>query len=236
MKNTDIPLKADEPNHAAAIDRRGVIVGLGLAAGAALSHFATPRAIASPIAEPQFQRMIPDRVGGWSSRKSAELVLPAVDEDQEKLYENLETRIYEGDGLPSMMVLIAYSSVQRNDVQVHRPEICYPAAGFPILWTKPATIDVGSRNVYGRELVADRGGLSERIIYWVRVGKEFPIGWADQRLTMAISNAKGITPDGLLFRVSTIEQSPYFSPQVLALFIKAFVATSSHLFKDTVLF
>ena len=236
MKNTETLPKADEPNQAAAIDRRGVIVGFGLAAGAALSQFATPRAIASPIAEQQFQRMIPDTVGGWTSRRSAELVLPAVDDGQDKLYENLETRIYEGDGLPSMMVLVAYSSVQRNDVQVHRPEICYPAAGFPILSTKPATIDVGPKNVYGRELVADRGGLSERIIYWVRVGKEFPIGWADQRLTMAISNAKGVTPDGLLFRVSTIEQSPGFSPQALAFFIKAFVATSGRAFKDTVLF
>ena len=236
MKTTDTPPMADKPNQAPVIDRRGVVVGLGLAAGAALSQISAPRAIASPIAEPLFQRMIPEKVGGWTSRRSAELVLPAEDKQQDKLYENLETRIYEGNGLPSMMVLIAHSSVQKNDVQVHRPEICYPAAGFPILWTKPAAIDVGSRQVYGRELVADRGGLSERIIYWVRVGKEFPIGWADQRLTMAISNAKGVTPDGLLFRVSTIEQSPGFSPQALNLFIKTFVAASSRSFRDTVLF
>lgn len=226
----------DNPQVKAAIDRRSVVVGLGLAAGAAVSYFNTPRALASPIAEARFQRLIPSKVGGWTSRKSAELVLPAEDEGQDKLYENLETRIYEGNGLPAIMFLIAYSSVQRNDVQVHRPEVCYPAAGFPIVWTKPATIDAGNRKLLGRELLADRGGLNERIIYWVRVGEEFPIGWADQRLTMALSNARGVTPDGVLFRVSTIEEDPEHAASALRMFIKAFIATSSPSFRETVLF
>ena len=220
----------ESPQRKAAIDRRSVVVGLGLAAGAAFSHFNTPRALASPIAEARFQRLIPSKVGGWTSRKRAE------DEGQDKLYENLETRIYEGNGLPAMMLLIAYSSVQRNDVQVHRPEVCYPAAGFPILWTKPATIDAGNRKLLGRELLADRGGLHERIIYWVRVGDEFPIGWPEQRLTMALSNARGVTPDGVLFRVSTIEDDPEIAASALRMFIKAFIATSSPSFRETVLF
>ena len=220
----------------ATIDRRSVVVGLGLAAGAAFSYFNTPRALASPITEARFQGLIPSKVGGWTSRKSAELVVPAEDEGQDKLYENLETRIYEGNGLPAMMLLIAYSSVQRNDVQVHRPEVCYPAAGFPIVWTKPATIEAGNRTLLGRELLADRGGLNERIIYWVRVGDEFPIGWADQRLTMALSNARGVTPDGVLFRVSTIEEDPERAASALRMFIKAFIATSSPSFRETVLF
>jgi EpsI family protein len=219
-----------------AIDRRSVVVGLGLAAGAAFSYVNTPRALAAPIAEARFQKLIPATVGGWTSRKSAELVLPAEDEGQDKLYENLETRIYEGNGLPAVMFLIAYSSVQRNDVQVHRPEVCYPAAGFPILWTKPSTISIGGRTLLARELLADRGGLKERIIYWVRVGDAFPIGWAEQRLTMALSNAKGVTPDGVLFRVSMIEDDPDRAASALRLFIKQFIATSSPSFRETVLF
>ena len=71
----------------ATIDRRSVVVGLGLAAGAAFSYFNTPRALASPIAEARFQGLIPSKVGGWTSRKSAELVVPAEDEGQDKLYE-----------------------------------------------------------------------------------------------------------------------------------------------------
>jgi EpsI family protein len=235
MGNIETPSDSDATVRGPAIDRRSAIVGLGLAAGAALSYFNTPRAFAAPIAEARFRQMIPAKVGGWASRKSAELVLPAEDEGQDKLYENLETRIYEGNGLPAIMFLIAYSSVQRNDVHVHRPEVCYPAAGFPILWTKPATVEVGRRKLLTRELLADRGGLNERIIYWVRVGDEFPIGWAEQRLTMALSNARGITPDGVLFRVSTIEDDPGRAASALRMFIKQFVAASSPSFRETVL-
>lgn len=227
------PKAADEP---AILDRRSVLLGFGLAGGAALSYFSMPRALAAPIPEIKFQQMIPEVVGGWKSRKSDELVLPAPDEGQQKLYENLETRVYEGDGLPSIMVLIAYSSIQRNNVQVHRPEVCYPAAGFPILWTKEKVLDVGSRKILARELVAQRGGLKERIIYWVRVGKDYPIGWAEQRLSMAISNAKGVTPDGLLFRVSTLDGGPNFTPRSLHDFVRAFVGASPPSLQNSVLF
>ncbi|MGQ3100395.1 MAG: exosortase-associated protein EpsI, V-type [Sphingopyxis solisilvae] len=236
MTNDDPSTLAAGAKPQATFDRRSIMVGLGLAAGAGLSYFHTPRAMAAPISEDRFQQLIPARIGGWTSRKSAELVVPAEDEGQDKLYENLETRIYEGEGLPPMMLLIAYSSVQRNDVQVHRPEVCYPAAGFPILWSKPTTIDVGGRKLTGRELVASRGGVNERIIYWVRVGDEFPIGWAEQRLTMALSNAKGVTPDGVLFRVSMIESDPEVAARALRTFIKAFMAASTSSFRENVLF
>lgn len=235
MTNDD-PSTSAAPKRAAILDRRSIVMGLGLAAGASFSYFHTPRALAAPISEARFQQLIPAKVGRWTSRKSAELVVPAEDEGQEKLYENLETRIYEGEGLPPMMLLIAYSSVQRNDVQVHRPEVCYPAAGFPILWSKPTTIDVGGRELAGRELVASRGGVNERIIYWVRVGEEFPIGWVEQRLTMALSNARGVTPDGVLFRVSMIESDPDDAARALRTFIKAFMATSTSSFRENVLF
>ena len=170
MKDTETSADASAPKVALAIDRRSVVVGFGLVAGAAFSYLNMPRALAAPITNFEFERMIPDTVGGWSSRKSAELVLPAEDDQQEKLYENLETRIYEGDGLPTMMLLIGYSSIQQNDVQVHRPEVCYPAAGFPIVHSQPAVIEFGPTKIFARELVADRAGLHERILYWVRVG------------------------------------------------------------------
>lgn len=236
MKSTEATSSSGRSNDVWGIDRRGALIGLGLSCGAALSFLRMPTASATPIPKASFQQMIPKTVGGWASRKSAEVVMPATDEGQDELYENLETRIYEGIGLPTIMVLIAYSSVQQNNVQVHRPEVCYPASGFPILWTKPAVLNLGPRQVRARELVAERGGLKERIIYWVRVGSRYPIGWAEQRLTMAASNARGVTPDGLLFRVSTIEESPNFTPSALSDFVNAFVRASTPTFQESVLF
>lgn len=218
-----------------ALDRRSLLVGLCLSAGAAVSYFNTPHALAAPISEKRFQSMIPTTVGGWRSRASSQLVLPTQDDLEEKLYENLETRIYEGSGLPSIMLLIAYSSVQQNDVQVHRPEVCYPVAGFPILETKPALVSFGSVEIDARDLVADRGSTKERILYWVRVGRKFPVGYAEQRFTMAMLSATNGIPDGLLFRVSTFEEGPNYTPEALSRFVAAFASASSESFKKRVL-
>lgn len=218
------------------IDRRGALIGFGLAGAAAFSYLNMPKALAAPIPRERFSKMIPEVAGGWRSRKSNELVTAAPDPFTDKLYQNLETRIYEGNGLPMMMVLLAYNNIQQNDVQVHRPEVCYPAAGFPIVSSKPVSLDFSGRHVDARRLIADRGGLKEEILYWVRVGKDFPVGWAEQRISMALANVQGISPDGVLFRVSTIEGTSSYSPHALEDFLQAFVKACPSDFRDKVLF
>jgi EpsI family protein len=216
------------------MDRRSIIIGAGLTAAGALAYLRTPVAVGEPFKPASFSDAIPTTVGGWTSRKSAEVVLPPQD-DSNKLYENLETRVYEGQGLPAMMLLIAFSSIQQNDIQVHRPEVCYPASGYPIVWSKPIEIGFGSANLAGRELLADRGGLRERIVYWVRVGNAFPTNWAEQRTTMALQNLQGSIPDGALFRVSSIEEPDSSNSAALRQFIEMFLSTVSPSFRQSVL-
>jgi len=211
-----------------------MMIGCGLAGIAGLSYLSAPKASARILDEAKFRAGIPERVGGWRSRKAAELVLPALDEG-DKLYENLETRIYEGRGLPAMMVLVAYSSVQQNDIQVHRPEVCYPAAGFPIVSSEETMLAFGRWSAEAREVVADRGGLFERVIYWVRVGDQFPTSWIDQRLAMAAANLKGTIPDGVLVRISTLEEPGSSTSSDIKTFIDAFLRASPPGFRDAVL-
>ncbi len=222
IKISNTASSASDVREGKMLDRRSVMIGLGLAAGATLSYFGVSRVSAAAVSEEQFQRMIPEMVEGWKSRKSSELVLPAQDDMQAKLYENLETRVYEGPDLPSIMMLIAYSRAQQNNVQVHRPEVCYPASGYPITANEPTLVDFGGHRISARELVADRDGVNERIVYWVRVGEQFPVGWAEQRFAMAKANALGNVPDGLLFRASVVEEDPNYTAQALQSFIKSF--------------
>ncbi len=188
----------------ALLDRRSLILGSAFLVGGGLTAFRQPLASAKPVPTKIFNAMIPAKVGSWMSRKSAEIILPALDDTSDKLYQNLETRIYEGEGLPPIMFLCAYSSVQQNDVQVHRPEICYPAGGFPIVKNIARTIKVNDKQVNARFLIADRGGAKEMILYWIRVGESFPVDWRSQRIEMAKANLTGAIPDGVIFRVSTI--------------------------------
>ncbi len=222
------------PNIPLRLDRRSILVGTGLAAAGALSYLVAPKAVAKPIENPTFSSAIPNRIGGWTSRKSQEIVLPPQD-DSNQLYENQETRIYEGVGLPTIMFLIAYSSTQHNDVQVHRPEVCYPASGFPVISTEPTQISYRGREFAGRELLADRGGFHERIIYWIRVGGSFPTSWREQRINMALANLSGSVPDGVLFRVSAIEEPGKSTSAILRKFVTAFLDEVPQSFRQSVL-
>lgn len=204
-----------------AFDRRSIVIGVGLGAVGGLSLFRTPKPLQKPISPNSFRDGIPSQVAGWTSRRSTEIVLPALDEG-DKIYENIETRIYEGQGLPSIMFLIAFSSVQFNNIQVHRPEVCYSVAGYPIIWTKPTLIDIKQRRYQGRELAADRNGLNERIIYFVRVADKFATTWPQQRIAMAQSYLAGKIPDGVLFRVSMFEQPGQDPSPILRDFISEF--------------
>lgn len=217
-----------------ALKRRSFLIGGGLMGAGMVSYLRVPNATARPMTPKSFQAAVPSTVGGWTSRKSSEVVLPAQD-DADKLYENLETRIYEGSGLPPMMVVIAFSSTQQADIQVHRPEVCYPAAGLPVLWSKPLTLKFRSTDIGGREVLADRDGLRERVVYWIRVGDAFPVSWAEQRMTMALDNLKGAIPDGVLFRVSTIEEPDGNTKPAILTFINAFLDAASPDFRERIL-
>jgi EpsI family protein len=209
------------------LDRRSLLVGGALVAGAAYSQFQRPVANARPIAAKSFEALIPNKFEEWQSRKSAELVLPQEDEERDKLYENLQTRIYEKEGGPSFMTLFGYNTKQQNDVQVHRPEVCYPASGFPIIHNELLTLNFGTGDIHARYLIADRKVAHEYIVYWVRLGRRFPADWQSQRLDMAYYNIRGIIPDGFLYRCSTINQIGEDMRGPLKDFSKRFLASSS---------
>lgn len=209
------------------IDRRSLLIGATLIGGAALAFYREPAKVAVAIPDKVFRDLIPRQVANWQSRKSDELVVPQEDDFTAKLYENLETFVYEGANVPTMMLLLAYNSVQQNDVQAHRPEVCYPAGGYPIIFSEELSIKYKGKMISGRYLIAKRDSSSfEHIIYWIRIGDAFPASWARQRLDMALINASGIIPDGALFRVSTINQSSMKNINLVQDFIDKFAEMS----------
>ena len=214
-----------EPNR---IDRRSLLIGATLVGGAIFAYSRRPSRVAVTIPDEDFRSLIPRRVGSWVSRKSDELVVPQEDELSAKLYENLETFVYTGENIPTMMLLLAYNSVQQNDVQAHRPEVCYPASGYPIIFSDEVSINFKGKVISGRYLIAQRNPSSfEHIIYWIRIGDAFPSSWAQQRWDMALINTYGIVPDGSLFRVSMINQSNSQNTDLVQNFISQFAEKSS---------
>ncbi len=209
------------------LSRRKLLIGLGVAGVVVASELYVPRRLMPRLSEKQFEALFPNQFGPWIYQSQSGLVLPPEDQLSRALYEQLLTRTYglgAADPDPVMMVL-AYSSVQEGRLQVHRPEVCYPAAGFSILENVAAEIPL--RDGFAipcRFLTADRGARREYILYWTRVGDAMPVRWFDQRLQMAKDNLQGFIPDGLLARVSIIGNDRDEAKATLIRYVQTMVA------------
>ncbi len=209
------------------LSRRKLLIGLGVAGVVIASELYVPRRLMPRLNEKQFEALIPKTFGPWVYQSQSGLVLPPEDQLSRELYEQLLTRNYGqgADDTDPVMMVLAYSSVQEGRLQVHRPEVCYPAAGFSILENVAAEIPINADfAVPCRFLTADRGARREYILYWTRVGNDMPVRWFDQRLQMAKDNLQGFIPDGLLARVSIIGNDREVAKATLVRFVQTMVA------------
>jgi EpsI family protein len=209
------------------LSRRKLIIGLAVGGTVALSELYVPRRSVAQISEKKFDALIPEQLGSWRYATQSGLVLPPEDQLSRTLYEQLLTRVYTDGSADAVMLVMAYSSVQEGRLQVHRPEVCYPAAGFAIIENSPATVPINDRfSIPVRFLAADRGARREYVMYWTRIGDSMPIKWFDQRLMMAKANLQGFIPDGLLARVSVISDDREEAMATLTRFVQTLVADS----------
>lgn len=207
------------------ITRRRTLFGLLLLSTAGLSEVYVPRRSAPTLTDAKFAALFPKRFGPWSFLSASGLILPPEDQLSKRLYEQLLARVYQNDRGDDVMLVLAYSSVQEGRLQVHRPEVCYPAAGFALL--SEASVDLRLLNgsvVPAKFLVFDRGARRECVLYWTRVGETLPRRWAEQRAAMARANLAGDIPDGMLARASVVSSEPGPALALLTQFVQTLVA------------
>ncbi|MEO0439651.1 MAG: exosortase-associated protein EpsI, V-type [Pseudomonadota bacterium] len=187
------------------VNRRHLLLGGAFCLASGLAYARTPQPVAPVIEKPAFEKLIPNSVGAWQFETSSGLVLPPPDALSDRLYDNLVTRIYSAEQDPPMMFLTAYSNTQDGVLQVHRPEICYPAGGYALTPTTPTTIDNGmGGELNANTFTATGRGRTEHVLYWTRIGDHFPLAWSEQRLAVIRANLQGVIPDGVLVRISTV--------------------------------
>lgn len=209
------------------LTRRQLLIGAALLGTVGFSELYTPRRSAPRLTDARFEALFPHQVGKWQYLSASGLILPPQDQLSRTLYEQLLTRVYSASGQSPVMLVLAYSSTQEGRLQVHRPEVCYPAAGFQIVHNEERDVPLpGGRILPARFLIAERGDRHECIVYWTRVGTALPTRWRDQRLAMAKANLKGYVPDGLLGRASVISADPAAAWRDLVAFIDALVSSA----------
>lgn len=188
----------------ARLSRRETLIGAGFIAAAVAGLALKPRVSENLLGTAKLDNLVPQQIGEWRFNTVSGLVLPPADQLRDKIYSQLLTRTYVAEGRPPVMLLIAYSGAQDGSIQIHRPEICYPASGYRLTRVEPHSVSLAPGvTVPARTIAAETDTRHEQLIYWTRLGSHFPTRWSAQRLAVTEENFAGIIPDGVLVRVST---------------------------------
>jgi len=207
------------------LTRRHIVMGGALLAVSGLALARTPKQRYPGLSDKQYEALFPRQFGSWRTATVSELVMPPESDLANKLYQHILTRTYLNDRGQSVMFLAAYNNVQLNNVQLHRPEICYYASGFSIDESRPYDIALApNETVYARAVKASMGSRVENILYWTRIGEEMPQSWSGQRLSMTKANLEGYLADGLLLRMSVIDPDFDRATEQMVGFIKDMIA------------
>ena len=207
--------------------RRDFLIGGACVLAAGVSYALVPRRKVPLLQRGQtVAQTVPRVFGGWTSQEVSDLVAPKIEGSvASRIYGETVGRVYSrGQGSPEIMMLLAYGDTQSDDLQLHRPEICYPAFGFAISHSTVDQVGLASGvTIPSRRLVADAPDRRETIIYWSRLGEFLPLDRKEQQLDRLRTAMKGEIADGLLARFSIVGQDAALSIQTLEAFIPALV-------------
>lgn len=154
------------------------------------------------------EEVIPKRFGDWvmDERPGLQVVNPQVNAAIRDIYQQVLSRHYinRRDGRV-MMLSIAYGADQSYGNDLHVPDVCYPAGGFQILQRQDASLQLDSgHQLPTRRLIAQRNQRREPLTYWVVVGDKAVTGAVNAKLTGLSYGLRGVIPDGLIIRISSV--------------------------------
>lgn len=153
--------------------------------------------------------IVPTAFGDWQEQlnQSNQIVNPQQKQMLDKIYSETLSRTYVNTAGYRIMLSIAYGKNQSDALQLHKPEVCYPAQGFTLLAKQPGTLDLLGRPITTIRLETSLGQRHEPITYWTVVGDHITNNGIDKKLTEMRYALHGNIPDGMLVRVSSIDQS-----------------------------
>jgi EpsI family protein len=156
------------------------------------------------------EQVFPRAFAGWviDDRTPVQLVSPDQKRLLDKIYQQTLSRTYVNASGDRIMLSVAYGGDQSDASRAHRPEVCYPAQGFEILASSEHTLEAGTGGLRVRQLIARQGGRVEPISYWLVIGDEAAITGTEQRMRQLDYGLRGVIPDGILVRVSTVGIDP----------------------------
>jgi EpsI family protein len=187
--------------------RRSILIAGSMVAVAAATA-ATRRALgeAKAAPPPELARIVPRQFAGWRELPSAPSVVSAQTQEMlQSIYNEMLARAYAAADGYQVMLSIAYGGDQRGVLRAHKPEVCYPAQGFKLLDVADGTLSTEHGPIPTRTLRTVLGPRHEPVMYWFAFAGRTSASTWERRLQSVRMSLTGQVPDGLLFRVSSID-------------------------------
>ena len=173
------------------------------------------------------ETLIPKQFGDWREEplRQVQVVNPQTQELLDRLYSEILSRVYVNAGGYRIMLSLAYGSDQHGSLQAHKPEVCYPAQGFTLKKNEAGVLPTAFGNIPVRRLFTTMGAREEPLTYWFTVGDKVVQGTTQKRLVDLRYGLTGRIPDGMLFRVSSIDRDEARAYQLQDQFINQLLQT-----------
>ena len=189
--------------HWVAIAAAVLMVGVALLAVAMRPKPRDPSQAPSIVLE----TVVPKAFGAWREvvTGAVQVVNPQTQELLDKLYSQTLSRTYVNPQGYRVMLSLAYGDDQRGGLQAHMPEVCYPAQGFKLLGISEHRLDTAWGAVPAKRVLTSLGARAEPITYWFAMGDRAVGSKWEKRLVEVRFGLTGQVPDGILFRISSID-------------------------------
>jgi EpsI family protein len=154
------------------------------------------------------QGMVPKTFGEWQELPvtMTTIINPQQQETLEKIYSETLTRSYANALGYRVMLSIAYGKNQNKALELHSPEVCYPAQGFTLTDRHKASVSIMGKNIQATQIETNLGQRFEPVTFWTAVGTTVPSTTLQKRLVEFRYAITGRIPDGFLVRVSSIDK------------------------------
>jgi len=196
-----------------------VAILVAMLAAAASAWSITPRLHFVPPAR-SMEEAVPRQFGDWQAKEGPQMLAPITDGTEtstEQPYDQTVLRTYANSKGAAVMLALAWGRRQRQDVKVHRPEVCYPAQGYAVIGAgvdDQLTVPSHDGPIAVRGLITQRGNSYEAVRYWIRVGQRYGGDGIGTRFYLLKQGLKGEVPDGILVRASL--SLPRLNPEASA--------------------
>lgn len=205
--------------------RNLIILGAMVAAsGLALALKPTVK-VADSGPKINLETMIPKQFGEWREAQfgNSQVVDPRLKAILDEIYNQTLSRTYVNPRGYAIMLSVAYGSDQSDALQLHKPEVCYPAQGFQLEGRQVGTLDLPTGAIPATRLMTSFGSRKEPITYWTTIGEQVVVGGIQKKLVEMRFGLGGKIPDGMLIRLSSIDGDTRRAYEIQSQFAEAMV-------------